>query len=85
MLGIKLAVTVVGEKLEEGENMVAGQDINFDMIHVLGKEKDSRPTAQGGNEEGKEDKKRGDKKPGESPGSMSAGASRSQFQLQKSH
>ena len=65
--------------------MVAGQDINFDMIHVLGKEKDRRPKGQGGNGEGKEDKKRGDEKPGESPGSISAGASRSQFKLQKSH
>ena len=65
--------------------MVAGQDINFDMIHVLGKEKDSRPKGQGGNEEGKEDKKRGDEKPGKRPESMSGGASRYQFKLQKSH
>ena len=53
--------------------MVAGQDINFDMIHALGKEKEV------GQKEGKEVEER-DEEPDQRPRSMSVGASRC-FQL----
>ena len=49
--------------------MVAGQDINFDMIHALGKEKEE------GQKEGKEVEER-DEEPDQRPRSMSVGASR---------
>ena len=57
------------EKAEEGRSMVAGQDINFDMIHALGKEK------EGGEKEGKEVEER-DEDPDQRSRSMSVGASR---------
>ena len=63
------SVSVVEEKAEEGRSMVAGQDINFDMIHALGKEKEE------GQKEGKEVEER-DEEPDQRPRSMSVGASR---------
>ena len=54
------------EKAEEGRSMVAGQDINFDMIHALGKEKEGS---------GKEVEER-DEDPDQRQRLMSAGASR---------
>ena len=49
--------------------MVAGQDINFDMIRALGKEKEGR-------QKGKEDGEERNRYEEQRPRSMSAGASR---------
>ena len=53
--------------------MVAGQDINFAMVHALGKEKEGRQKEKEGGEEGKEVKER-DVESEPRPRSMSAGA-----------
>ena len=52
--------------------MVAGQDINFGMVHALGKDKEGR---QKGQKDGKEVEE-GDQEPEQRQRSMSAGASR---------
>ena len=57
----------VGE--EKAENMVAGQDINFDMIRALGKEKE-------GDQKEKEDGEARTQDQEQRPRSLSAGASR---------
>merc|ERR1711974_424993 len=67
---------------EKAEKMVAGQDINFGMVHALGKEKEGRQKGQKcqkyqeGGEEGKEAKER-DQEPEPRPRAMSAGAASS--------
>jgi len=64
---------------EKAEKMVAGQDINFGMVHALGKEKEGRQKGQKcqeGGEEGKEAKER-DQEPELRSRSISAGAASS--------
>ena len=53
--------------------MVAGQDINFDMIHALGKEKEKRQKGEEGGEEVQDE--RGEE-PDQRPWTISEGASR---------
>ena len=53
--------------------MVAGQDINFDMIYALGKEKEKREKCEEG---GKEVQIERGEEPDQRPRSMSEGASR---------
>merc|ERR1711909_89726 len=67
-MGSYVPVGTVSVVEEEAENMVAGQDINFDLIHAL-KEKEG---GQQGKEDGEEERKQDQE---QRPQSLSAGAS----------